>query len=76
MRKRARCTWADYKTETAIAKDLNIAPVVDKIQEYRRNWLQHLNRMPHNRLLRIVKKNCRPTGRRNQERTLQRLLHV
>jgi len=26
-----------------------------QIQEYRRNLLQHLNRMPHNRLLRVLK---------------------
>jgi hypothetical protein len=42
---------------------------LDKIQEYRRNWLQHINRVIHNRLLRILK-NYRPTGRRNQGRLL------
>jgi len=46
---------ADYKTNTEIAKELNITPVVDKMQEYRRNWLQHVNRMPCYRLTRIVK---------------------
>jgi hypothetical protein len=34
-----------------IAKELNTTPVLDKIQEYRTNWLQHMNAMPHNRLL-------------------------
>ena len=33
-------TWADYKTNTEIAKGLNITLIVDKIEEYRRNWLQ------------------------------------
>jgi hypothetical protein len=26
-------TWADYKTNTEIAKELHITPVLDKIQE-------------------------------------------
>ena len=39
-----------------------------------RTWWQHTNRMPRNRLPRILKKNYRPTGRRNQGRPLQGLL--
>jgi len=73
MRKTAGYTWTDYKTNTEIAKELNITPVLDKIQEYRRNKLQHINRLPCNRLLRIIKKYI-PTGRRNQRRPLKRLL--
>jgi hypothetical protein len=69
MRKTAAYTWTDYKTNIEIAKELHITPVLDKIQEYRTNWLQHINRMTHNRLLRILK-NYRPTGRRNQGRIL------
>ena len=34
MRKTVRCTGTDYKTNTEIAKELNITPVLDKIQEY------------------------------------------
>jgi hypothetical protein len=44
-------------------------PSFEKIQEYKRNLLQNINRMPRNRLLRIPKK-YRPTGRRNQGRPL------
>jgi hypothetical protein len=29
--------------------------VLDKVKEYRRNWLQHINRMPRNRLPRTIK---------------------
>jgi hypothetical protein len=36
-------------------KRLNITPVLDKIQECRRKWMQHINRMPYYRLLRILK---------------------
>ena len=68
-------TWTDHKTNTEIAKELNITTVLDKIQEYRRNWLQHANRMACDRLLRIIKY-CRPKGRWNQVRSLQRLLEV
>jgi hypothetical protein len=53
--------------QTENANKLNVTLVFDKIQEYRRNWLQHVNRMPCNRLLRILK-DYRPTGRRNQGR--------
>jgi len=53
MRKTAGCTWTDYKTNTEIAKELNITPVLDKIQDYRKNWLQLINRMPQ-RLPRIT----------------------
>ena len=61
--------WADYKTNTEIAKELHVTPVLDKKQEYRRNCLQHTNRMTHNRLPRILK-NYSPTDRRNQGRLL------
>jgi hypothetical protein len=47
---------------------LNITPVLDKIQEYKRK--------PRNRLQRIIKKNYRSKGRRNQGRPLKRLLDV
>jgi hypothetical protein len=54
-RKTAEHTWTDYKPNTQIAKKQNTIPVLGKIQEYGRNWLQNTNRMPHNRLMRIPK---------------------
>jgi hypothetical protein len=65
----------DYKTNTVIAKELNITPVLDKIQHYRRNWMQHIDRLSHNSSPRILK-NYRPTGRRNHGRPLKRLLDM
>jgi len=45
---------------------------LDKLLEYKRNWLQHVNRMPCNKLPRVLK--CySPTGRRNHGRPLKRL---
>jgi len=75
IRKTARYTSTGYKTNTGIAKELNRNPVLDKTEEYRRNCLQLINKMPCNRLLTKIK-NCRPKGSRNQRSPLKRLLEV
>jgi hypothetical protein len=64
VRRTAGYTWTDYKTNTQIAKELKITPILDKLLEYKRNWIQHVNRMPRNRLSRLMK-HYFPTGRRN-----------
>jgi len=66
-------TWTDYKTNTQIKKELKITPILDKLLEYKRNWIQHVNRMPRNKLPR-VRKHYFPNGRRNYGRPLKRLL--
>jgi hypothetical protein len=73
MRKTAGYTWTDYKTNTQITKELKITPILDKLLEYKRKWIQHVNRMPCNRLPRVMKLYS-PTGRRNHGRPLKRLL--
>jgi hypothetical protein len=75
MRRTAGYTWTDYKTNTQIAKELKITPILNKLLECKGNWLQHVhvNRMPRNRLPRVMK-HCSPTGRRNHGRPLKRLL--
>jgi hypothetical protein len=55
MRITARYTWTDHKPNTQIAKELNMTPVLDKIQDYKRNCIQHVNRMPRNRLASLKK---------------------
>jgi len=75
MRRTAGYTWTDYKTNTQIAKELKITPILYKLQEYKRNWIHHVNRMPRNRLPR-VRKQYFPTGRRNHGRPLKRLLEA
>ena len=52
MRRTAGYTWTDYKTNTEITKELKITPILDK---YKRNWIQHVNRMSRNRLPRVMK---------------------
>ena len=73
MRRTAGCTWTDYKTNGQIAKELKITPILDKLLEYKRSGIQNVNRMPRNRLPRVMK-HYSPTGRRNHGRPLKRLL--
>jgi hypothetical protein len=37
------------------AKELNITPVSDKIQDYRINWKRHINRMTLNKIPWLIK---------------------
>jgi hypothetical protein len=40
----------DYKTNDSIRRELQTDCILDKVDEYRRNWLLHLQRMPQNRI--------------------------
>ena len=73
MRITAGYTWTDNKTNAQITNDLKITLTLEKLLEYKRNWIQHVNRMPRNRLPRVMKQYC-PTCRRKHGRTLKRLL--
>jgi len=73
MRRTAGYTWTDYKTKAQIANVLKITPILDKLLEYKRSWIQHVNRMPQNRLPRVMKYYS-ATGRRNHGRPLKKLL--
>ena len=75
MRRTAGYTWTDYKTNTQNKKELKITPILDKLLEYKRNWIQRVNRMPRNRLPRVMK-HYFPTGRRNHGRPLKILLET
>jgi hypothetical protein len=73
MRRTAGYTWADYKTNKQITTELKITPILDKLLEYKINWIQHVNRMPRTKLPRVMKRSS-PTSRRNNGRPLKRLL--
>jgi len=75
MRRTAGYIWTDYKTNAQISKELKITQILDKLLEYKRKWIQHVNRMPCNRLPRVMK-HYSPTGRRNHGRSLKRLLDM
>jgi len=67
MKRTTGYTWTDYKTNAQIAKELKITPILDKLLDYKRSWIQHVNRMSRNRLTRIMKHYFQ-TGRRNHGR--------
>jgi hypothetical protein len=73
VRRTAGYTLTDYTTNAQIAKELKITPIFDKLLEYKRSWIQHVNRMPRNRLPGVMKYYF-PAGRRNHGRPLKRLL--
>jgi hypothetical protein len=73
MKRTAGYFWTDHKTNTETAKELSITRVLDKIHSYKRNEIQHINRMPRNRLPGILK-NYTPKGRRSRGRPMERLL--
>jgi len=50
LRPLAGHTFNDHKTNDSIRRELQTECILDKIDEYRRNWLLHLQRMPHNRI--------------------------
>ena len=50
LRPLARYTLYDHKTNDYIRRELRIPGILAKIDEYRRNWLSHLQRMPQNRI--------------------------
>jgi len=46
LRLLAGYTLYDHKTNDYISRELRITGILDKLDEYRRNWLPHLQRMP------------------------------
>jgi len=54
-------------------KGIKITQILDKLLEYKRSWIQHVNRMPRNILPRVMK-HYSATGRRNHGIPLKRLL--
>jgi len=50
LRPLAGYTFYDYKTNDSIRRELQTDCILDTIDEYRRNWLLHLQRMPQNRI--------------------------
>ena len=50
LRPLAGYTLYDHKTIDYIRRELQIRGILDKIDEYRRNWFQHLQRMQQHRI--------------------------
>ena len=64
-------TLYDHKTNDYIRREIRITGILDKIDEYRRNWLSHLHRMPQNRIS-LKSYHYRPHGRRTIGRPKKR----
>jgi len=50
LRPLAGYTLYDHKTNDSVRRELQTECILDKIDEYRWNWLLHLQRMPLNRI--------------------------
>ena len=74
LRPLAGYTLYDHKTNDYIRCELHITGILDKIDEYRRNWFQHLQRMPQNRipLKSYVLQTARKKNNWKTEETLER----
>jgi hypothetical protein len=51
MRKTAKYTWRDHKTNEEILNELEVTSILYKITSYKNDWIQHVNRMPRSRFI-------------------------
>ena len=73
MRRTAKYTWQDYKTNKYTLSEIKISPVVKKIQNYLNTLIKHFRRMNRDRLPHLIMK-YQPFGKRSQGRSVKRLL--
>jgi len=71
LRPLAGYTLYDHKTNDYIRRELRITGILDKLVEYRLNWLSHLQIMPQNRI-HLKSYHFTPQGRRTIERPKKR----
>ena len=71
LRPLAGYTLYDHKTNDYIRRELRITDILDRMDEYRRNWFQHLQRMPQNRIP-LKSYYYRPQGRKTIGRPKKR----
>jgi hypothetical protein len=72
LRPLAGYTLHDHKTKDSIRRELQTKSILDKIDEYRWNWLLHLQRIPQNRIP-LKSHHYKPQGRRTIGRPKKRL---
>ena len=74
LRSLAGYTLYGHKTNDYICRELHITGILDKIVEYRRNWLSHLQRMPKkpNPFEIILLQTIRKENNSETEETLER----
>jgi CRISPR/Cas system CSM-associated protein Csm2 small subunit len=64
-------TLYDHKTNDSVRRELQTECILDKIDEHRRNWLLHLQRMPLNQIP-LKSYHYRPQGRKTIGRPKKR----
>jgi len=76
LRPLAGYTLYDHKTNDYISRELRITGILDKIDEYRRNWLSHLqkNATKPNPFEIILLQTTRKENNWKTEETLERAL--
>ena len=50
----AEYSLLDHKHIESIAEELQVTPIMEYLEDYRRNWFQHVNRMQRSRLLKHI----------------------
>jgi hypothetical protein len=68
IRRTAKYTWQDYKTNEDILSELKFKLVVKKTQNYRNKCAKHVRRMDTDRLTHLIMK-YQPRGKGSQGRT-------
>ena len=71
LRPLAGYTLYDHKTNDSVRRNLQTECILDNTDEYRRNWLLHLQRIPPNRIP-LKSYHYRPQGRRTIGRSKKR----
>jgi len=71
LRHLAGYTLYNHKTNDSVRRELQTEFILDKMDEYRRNWLLNLQRMPPNRIP-LKSYHYRPQGRRTIGRPKRR----
>jgi hypothetical protein len=43
MRKTAKYTWRDHRTNEEMLNELTVTLILDKIRSYKSDWIQYIN---------------------------------
>jgi hypothetical protein len=73
VRKTAKYTWRDHKTNEEILNELKVTSILDNFTNYKSDCTQHIDGMPRCILPNLLTKYA-PGGIRHQSRPLKRLL--
>jgi hypothetical protein len=73
LRKTAGHTLMDHKKNEEMIQELQVAPIINKIQNYKTKWIHHVSRMDDQRYPKKMLQ-CQPREKRRLGRPLKRLL--